>query len=58
MKSIKYYPCESCFSDWIGYQPECPEWIGTSYYQECGDGCCWNRGECEDCNGTGLEEVE
>lgn len=32
--------------------------IGTHRYQECGDGCCWNREECEECQGTGLERIE
>ena len=53
-----WYPCEYCYGSTRGWDEDddgCL--IGTVSYPECGDGCCWNRKECDECMGTGLQWV-
>ncbi|MNQ16327.1 hypothetical protein D3C85_293250 [compost metagenome] len=50
-------PCFMCETDWHNEDHnKIEDWmIGTYTYPECGDGCCWNRDACPECNGTGID---
>lgn len=53
-----WYPCDGCFGSPRGWDEDddgCL--VGTISVPECGDGCCWNRVQCEDCRGTGLQWI-
>lgn len=53
-----WHPCDGCYGNPRGWDEDDDGFlVGTVAIPECGDGCCWNRIECEDCRGTGLQWV-
>lgn len=45
--------CGGCHDYWADFVDVWPDYKGTMIVPACGDGCCHERVECDECGGTG-----